>query len=156
MEDICSFFGHSEIEITENLKESLKQVLEELINKNCTVFYFGGLGMFDYLCWQMVTQLKQKYSFIKRVFCLKNPKHKNKFNRPSYLNSNNYEEIIYLDLDFDFYYTRIYYRNIEMLKKSKYIIFYVEHMENSGAYKVMKYARLKNKNYINLAKCNIK
>lgn len=74
--------------------------------------------------------------------------------RPKWLNSVDYEEIIYLDLDFDYWYTRIYYRNVEMVNRSDIVVFYVNHSEQSGAYKILQYAIKKEKQYINIASNN--
>ena len=69
MSDIkCSFFGHRKIEITNTLKQKLKDVLEDLItNKKVSVFLFGSRSEFDYICHEIVTELKEKYPVIKRV-----------------------------------------------------------------------------------------
>ena len=40
-----------------------------------------------------------------------------------------------------------------MIKKSDFIMFYVEKTENSGAFKAMQFARKIKKNYINIAEC---
>ena len=48
----CSFFGHFEIEITQQLKSDLNNKIEDLIVKeNYGIFFFGGFSMFDELCW---------------------------------------------------------------------------------------------------------
>ena len=60
--------------------------------------------------------------------------------RPVWLKQENYEDFIYLDLDFDWWYKRIYYRNCAMIDRSDIVVFYVEPKENSGAYKAYKYA----------------
>ena len=65
---VCSFFGHRKIEITEKLKQKLKDVLEDLItDKNVSVFLFGSRSEFDILCHEIVTELKEKCPVIKRV-----------------------------------------------------------------------------------------
>ena len=65
---ICSFFGHRKIEITENLKQKVKEVVEDLIiNHNVLTFLFGSRSNFDYLCHLVVTELKEKYPDIKRI-----------------------------------------------------------------------------------------
>lgn len=64
----CSFFGHRNIEITEELKIKLKQIIEELIIKNNVVtFLFGSKSNFNSLCHLIVTELKHKYINIKRI-----------------------------------------------------------------------------------------
>ena len=57
----CSVFGHRKIEITENLKDSLREYFRNLIlNDNVKIFYFGGFGEFDELCWQIVRLVGDK------------------------------------------------------------------------------------------------
>lgn len=151
----CSVFGHSKIVITNSLKEKLYLTFENLIRQeNVGYFYFGGFGEFDDLCWQIVTSLKEKYPNIKRIFCLSDVRYQKISKRPKWLNSVDYEEIIYLDLDFDYWYTRIYYRNVEMVNRSDIVVFYVNHSEQSGAYKILQYAIKKEKQYINIASNN--
>lgn len=68
MSDIaCSFFGHRKVEITEELKQKVKTVVEDLIvNHNVMTFLFGSRSDFDTLCHLVVTELKQKYPNIVR------------------------------------------------------------------------------------------
>ncbi|MBQ8444095.1 MAG: hypothetical protein IJX25_01935 [Clostridia bacterium] len=149
---VCSFFGHREMEVSEELKNRLKIKLEDMIvNENYGLFFFGGLGMFDYLCWQVVSELKEKYPHIRRIFCLYDPRHQRYLKRPAWMSDENFEEIVYLDLEFDYWYSRIYYRNIEMINQSDFVIFYVAIPERSGAYKAMQHAIKKKKGFINLA-----
>lgn len=147
---ICSVFGHSEIEITKKLENELFLTLEVLIKQGCECFYFGGFGMFDSLCHKIVSELKKVYPSIKRVFCLSDPRHLRISKRPIWLKNEDYEEFIYLYLDNDWWYKRIYFRNCAMIDKSDIVLFYVEERENSGAYKAYKYAKLKKKEIINL------
>lgn len=89
--------------------------------------------------------------FIKRIYCLSDPRHQRVSKRPKWLKDENYEEFIYLDLSFDWWYQRIYYRNCEMIDQSDYVVFYVKHTENSGAYKAFQYAKRKKKNIFQLS-----
>lgn len=146
----CSVFGHSTIEITKELKSKLLEIFKELIEKGCECFYFGGLGMFDELCHKVVSKLKETHNHIKRIFCLLDPRHLRINKRPKWLKNEDYEDFVYLDLEFDWWYSRIYYRNCAMIDKSDIIIFYVEERENSGAYKAFKYAKRIKKEFINL------
>ena len=55
---ICSFFGHRNIVVTEELKEKVKEIIEDLIvNHNVLTFLFGSRSDFDYLCHLVVTEL---------------------------------------------------------------------------------------------------
>lgn len=64
---VCSFFGHRKTDITEELKQKVKDTIEDLIiNHNVEVFLFGSRSDFDYLCHLIVTELKEKYPNIIR------------------------------------------------------------------------------------------
>ena len=147
----CSFFGHRKIVIDDNLINFLHQHIEWLIINGFDTFYFGGFGEFDDLCYIIVSKLKKEYSHIKRIFCLSDRKHLNPKKRPSYLNAEEYEDFLYFELDFDYWYQRIYFRNCEIIKNSDYIIFFVTNTENSGANKALDFAKKIKKNYINTA-----
>lgn len=65
----CCFVGHREVLESEIVKESLLNEVENLIiNKNVKVFMFGSRGKFNKLCYDAVSQLKEKYPYIKRVY----------------------------------------------------------------------------------------
>lgn len=147
----CSCFGHKQIEITNKLKDKLYILFENLIKqKNVRYFYFGGFGEFDELCHSIISELKAKYKFINRIFCLSDPRHLNRNKRPTWIKDEDYENITYLYLDYDYWYTRIYYRNLEIINRSDYVIFYVNQCGSSGAYKALKYAEKKKKQIINI------
>lgn len=64
----CSFFGHRKIHCTEQLKQKVKEVIENLIvNDNVRTFLFGSRSEFDRLCHLVVTGLKEKYQDVKRI-----------------------------------------------------------------------------------------
>jgi len=152
MKKICSFFGHKEIEINENLKIKLKEYIENLIqNEHFDMFYFGGFSNFDDLCWQIVTELKEKHNHIKRIYCLTDQRHLRPSKRPKWLKNEDYEDFIYLPLTYEYWVKRIYYRNCEMINSSNLVIFYITNTENSGAFKAMQYAQKKKIKFINFA-----
>lgn len=63
------FFGHRSIAETDELKNKLYEALENLIlNENVDTFLFGSKSKFDDLCYKVVTELKEKYPHIKRVY----------------------------------------------------------------------------------------
>ncbi len=65
----CCFFGHRKIAYTEQLRERLYKIIEELIMyNNVSVFLFGSKSDFDKLCLSVVTNLKEKYPHIQRVY----------------------------------------------------------------------------------------
>ena len=65
----CCFFGHRKINETTELTERLIKTVEDLITaKNVTDFYFGSKSEFNSLCLKVVTDLKEKYPNIKRIY----------------------------------------------------------------------------------------
>ena len=69
LENICCFIGHREINVTDELKEKLRVVIERLItDESIDTFLFGSKSHFDDLCYDIVTEIKKKYSHIKRIF----------------------------------------------------------------------------------------
>ncbi len=150
-EKTCTFFGHKEIEITKELEVKLKKIIQDLIlNKNYVYFYFGGFGMFDDLCHKVVSKLKIKHPYIKRIYCVSDERYLRVNKRPGCLKDEDYEEFVYLPLNFDYWYQRIYFRNIEMINQSDFIVFYVKNTLKSGAYKAFQYALKKKKDLINI------
>ena len=69
LENICCFIGHRKINVTDELKEKLRVVIECLIvDENIDTFLFGSKSQFDDLCYDIVTEIKKKYPHIKRIF----------------------------------------------------------------------------------------
>ncbi len=69
VKNTCCFFGHRKIIETEALKTKLYEAIENLIIKeNIDTFLFGSKSEFDDLCHIVVTKLKGKYSYIKRIY----------------------------------------------------------------------------------------
>ena len=64
----CSFFGHRKIEENKELKQRVKESVEELIVKyGVQRFLFGSRSEFNDLCHLVVSELKEKYPKIKRI-----------------------------------------------------------------------------------------
>ena len=65
----CCFFGHRKIKETNELKKAVYDAVEDLItNKDVDIFLFGSKSQFDDLCHSIVTELKEKYPHIKRIY----------------------------------------------------------------------------------------
>ena len=63
----CSFFGHRNVEESEELESRLKSVVTRLIeDENVTIFLFGSRSSFNSLCHSIVTELKEIYPHIQR------------------------------------------------------------------------------------------
>ena len=67
MENSVCFIGHRKINDTPELRERLQSILQELIKNGTTNFIFGDHSAFDSLCYELVTELKEKYPAIKRI-----------------------------------------------------------------------------------------
>ena len=64
----CSFFGHRDTEQSEELKQKVKDIVERLIvEESVDTFLFGSRSNFDELCHIVVTELKEKYPYIRRI-----------------------------------------------------------------------------------------
>ena len=65
----CCFFGHRTINETEELKSKLNEIIEKLIvDEKVNTFLFGSKSRFNDLCYETVTQLKEKYPHVKRIY----------------------------------------------------------------------------------------
>jgi len=65
----CCFLGHRKIEASQELKDRLYKAIEMLItDKKVTSFLFGSKSQFDTLCHAIVTKLKEKYTYLERIY----------------------------------------------------------------------------------------
>ena len=150
VEKTCSCFGHSDVDITNDLIERTRAEIEKAVEDGVRIFMFGGRSRFDDLCYDLVTEKKNAdpQLNIKRVFCFALDKQRRK--PPSWFIKKEYEALECPTKDFDYWYSAIYFRNLAMIDKSDLILFWVEERENSGAYKTYLYAVKKHKNIVNL------
>ena len=147
---ICSFFGHRNVETDGTLYSKTKKSISEALALGCRIFYFGGYGEFDRLCYKIVTEIKEKTQEFEifRIFCV--PQERDLRKKSRHFNPEDYERVIYLEPSFAGWYKSIYFRNCAMIDKSDVVIFYAESREESGAYKAYKYAKSKRKTIFNL------
>ena len=138
---ICSFFGHRDVKITEELYATTTAEILKAVDFGCRIFYFGGYGSFDDLCYKIVTKIKKEnpQMNITRIYCVAQEKYLRKSSR--YFSPEDYDEVIYLEPSFNGWYKSIYFRNLAMIDNSDYIIFCCGEIETSGAYKAYKYAK---------------
>jgi len=61
----CCFTGHRKLKITQDLKDRLNNVLENLIGQGAEDFYAGGAVGWDTLCELEVIRLREKYANIR-------------------------------------------------------------------------------------------
>lgn len=66
-ERTCCFIGHRKINDTPELRERLQSILLDLVETGTVNFIFGDHSAFDSLCYELVTELKEKYPVIKRI-----------------------------------------------------------------------------------------
>ena len=65
---VCCFIGHRKIEKSIELKQRVKDVINDLIeNKGVITFLFGSRSEFDDLCHSIVTDLQKNNPQIKRI-----------------------------------------------------------------------------------------
>ena len=144
----CAFFGHREILITRELYATVSAEIEKSVDFGCRIFYFGGYGAFDRLCYEIVTELQAKNPNmgIKRLYCVPL---ESQIRRPGrYFSPEDYDNVIYLEPSVNWWYKSIYYRNIAMVDECDYIIFYADSIPTSGAYKAYKYAKKKSEKIV--------
>ena len=65
----CCFFGHRMINETEELKIKLIEIIKKLIaDEKVDTFLFGSKSRFNSLSLEAVTEIKENYPHIKRVY----------------------------------------------------------------------------------------
>lgn len=65
----CCFFGHRKINKTVELTTKLTAIIKNLIENNgVDTFLFGSKSEFDKLCLEAVTEQKEFYPYIKRIY----------------------------------------------------------------------------------------
>ena len=162
---VC-FIGHRKIKINEKLISSLKDIVIKLINKGATTFLFGSMSEFDNLALQVVTELKNSYPFIKRVYVRSAFQHITEFYKQYLLEF--YDETYFPEKLKNAGKYSYVERNYEIINKSTYCVFYYnknyippikkqlkndmlpETKRNSGTKIAYEYAIKKKKEIINL------
>lgn len=119
----CCFFGHRKTDETEELKRRLYETIERLITEEkVDTFLFGSKSRFNSLCHTAVTEIKQKYPYIKRIYV-----------RAEYPNiSEDYRDYLLESYEDTYYPEKIrgsgraayVERNCEMINKSRFCIIY--------------------------------
>ena len=150
----CCFIGHREINETEELKTKLIEIIEKLIcEKQVDTFLFGSKSLFNSFCRELVTEMKEKYPHIKRIYV-----------RAEYPDINEQYTNYLLESYDDTYYPEhirksgkaaYIERNYEMINKSQYCIVYYDEQNapttrKSGTKIALDYALKKGKQIINI------
>ena len=122
-EKTCCFFGHRTINETEELKSKLIEIVEKLIvEKQVDTFLFGSKSRFNSLCLELVTELKEKYPHIKRIYVRAEYPDINEQYTNYLLES--YEETYYPEHIRDSGRAAYVERNYEMINKRKALVGY--------------------------------
>ncbi len=140
----CCFIGHRAIFETEQLKTQLCEIIEKLIvNENVDTFLFGSKSRFNSLCLELVTQIKEKYPHIKRVYMRAEYPYINEQYKNYLLE--NYEDTYYPEKIIGAGRVAYIERNYEMINNSHFCIFYYDKeiapiIRNSGTKIALDYA----------------
>ena len=150
----CCFFGHRNINETEQLKAKLIDIIEELITEEkVDTFLFGSKSRFDSLCLETVTKIKEKYPHIKRVYV----RAENQYISEQYRNYllESYEDTYYPEKIINSGRAAYVERNYEMINNSQFCIVYYDEQNapttrKSGTKIALDYAIKKGKNIISV------
>ena len=153
-ENVCCFFGHRTIKETKELKSRLNITIEKLIvEEKVSTFLFGSKSRFDDLCYELVTELKEKYPYLKRVYV-----------RAEYpYVSDDYKNYLLKSYDDTYYPQKIINsgkavyveRNYEMINKSEFCVIYfdeqnIPNARKSGTKIALDYAVKMQKKIVNI------
>ena len=120
---VCCFIGHRKIQKSPELKEKLLNTIENLITKeDVTKFFFGSKSQFDDYCYEIVSELKEKYPHIKRVYVRSAYQHIPDWYEDSLLE--HYEDTYFPEHMSNAGRASYVERNQEMINKSDFCIFY--------------------------------
>lgn len=145
----CCFFGHREIVETEKLKKEVYDTIVNLIvNEKVEVFLFGSKSRFNSLCHTLVSEIKEQFPHIRRIYV-----------RAEYpVISDSYKAYLLKDYEETYYPEKnigagkaVYVkRNCEMIDNSKFCVVYCQEMcfpagRKSGTKIALEYAVKKQK-----------
>ena len=107
------------------MKEKLLNTIENLITKeDVTKFFFGSKSQFDDYCYEIVSELKEKYSHIKRVYVRSAYQHIPDWYEDSLLE--HYEDTYFPEHMAKAGRASYVERNQEMINKSDFCIFFYD------------------------------
>lgn len=143
-----TFCGHADAHLLEKELKILENSVVEIVkqNQNCQ-FYLGGYGNFDFLCYELLTKIKEKYNGIERIFVT--PYIADNYSKLKD-NAKIYDSVIYPEIENCPLKFAIERRNKWMIKNADIVICFVNR-NYGGAYKTLQYAKSQKKEYINVA-----
>ena len=122
---VCCFIGHRKIQKSPDLKEKLLNTIENLITtEDVTKFFFGSKSQFDDYCYEIVSELKEKYPYIKRVYVRSAYQHIPGWYEDSLLE--HYEDTYFPEHMAKAGRASYVERNQEMINKSDFCIFFYD------------------------------
>ena len=141
------FFGHSNISLTREMREIVKNKIVDILKNNENVeFFLGGYGVFDFTCASILKELKNKYTNFKSIFVtpyISETYLKNNFSKELY------DDCIYPPLENTPKKIAIIKRNYWIVDNCDFLIFNVSH-SISGAYKILEYAQQRKVKHLNI------
>ena len=150
----CCFFGHRTINETKELEKKLTMIIESLImEKQVDIFLFGSKSQFNSLCLKIVTELKEKYPHIKRVYVRAEYPYISEEYKNYLLET--YEDTYYPEKIMNSGKAIYIKRNFEMIDNSQFCIVYYNESNSptnrkSGTKIALDYAIKQSKNIINI------
>jgi len=156
MNNTCCFFGHRTINETDELRTKITEAVERLITEEkVDTFLFGSKSRFNDLCLELVTELKEKYPHVKRIYVRAEFPVINEEYKDYLLKS--YDDTYFPEKIIGSGSVAYVERNYEMINQSKYCIVYYDEQNapttrKSGTKIALDYALKKGREVINLTK----
>ena len=145
---IVTFFGHSDFRATKEYEEKLLAFLEEKVGDRGADMYLGGYGEFDSFAYSCCKKYKETHKGISLIFVT--PYITLQYQRNHLdLIKDNYDLIIYPEIEGKPLKYAITYRNRWMVERSDALVCGIDHSWG-GAYKAYKYAKNKKRLIFNL------
>ena len=128
--NVCCFLGHRKIQETDELRARVEEVVRELIGAGVDTFLFGSKSAFDDLCHEIVSEIREEFPYLKRVYVRAEFPHINE-DYTAYL-LRFYEET-YFPPRIERAGRAVYVeRNFEMIEKSKFCVVYYDPEYSAG------------------------
>ncbi len=119
----CCFIGHRMIFEDEELISELYEIVEKLIvEEKVDTFLFGSKSMFNTICLEVVTKIKEKYPHIKRIYVRAEYQYINEDYKNFLLE--NYEDTYYPEKIRGSGRVAYVERNYEMINNSRFCVMY--------------------------------
>ena len=122
----------------------LEELFEDLItNHRVDTFYFAGGINFNNFCYNVLTQIIEKYTNVRRIFVIDNYNDlSRKWMVDEFLRF--YYDVAYLPNKYNYKCKRSYYKYYAMIDNSDFVILYANINPKNDSYKTYKYAKENN------------